>query len=165
MGGTRAYLREKGEDRIHACPGSVDVDIDFFSLNANDFLAESQFWGHFPLLSELHRSPPGLIISLTSPFLCSNYKGEKDDCKAIRVAIIFLKTFPTVLFPFHFLPSVLFLFLQSYVCFSLYFISSFLCCSFPHFPHPFPYVPHVSLHFGENFTNVCALKWEEPGMF
>lgn len=97
----------------------------FFPLNANDFLAESQFWGHLPLLSELHRLPPGLIISLTSPFLCSNYKGEKDGCKAIRAAIIFVKTFPTVLFP-----SI------SYHLFSFFSCNpmcAFLCTLFLHF--------------------------------
>lgn len=137
----------------------------FFSPSANHSLAESQSWGHLPFLSESYRSPPGLIISLASPLLCGSYKREKDDCKAIRAAIIFIKTFSTILFPFHFLPSVLFLSLQSYMCFSPYFISSSLCWCFSLFPSLSRPPQHVSLHFGENFTNVCALQWEEPGVF
>lgn len=140
------------------------MDIDFFCLNANDLLAENQFWGHLPLFSELHRSRPGLIISLTSPFLCSNYKGEKDDCKAIRAAIIFVKTFPTIFLPLPF-PTICSLSCLAILCvlFSvLYFSIPLLFLSL--FPTPFSHAPNVSLHFGGIFINVCALKWEEPGI-
>lgn len=106
----------------------------FFFLSANHFLAERQSWGHLPFLSELYRSPPSLAISLASPLPYGNNKREEDDCKAVRTAIIFIKTFPTALFPFHFLPSALFLSLQSYTCFSPYLISSSLCWCFPLFP-------------------------------
>lgn len=130
----------------------------FFFLRETSSQQRAKSWGHFPLLSELYRSPPSQIISSVSPLLCGNYKREKDDCKTIKAAIIFIKTFPTVLFPFHFLPSVLFPSLQSYVCFSPYLISSSLCWHFPLFPSlSSPLPPNMLLCLLGRISQMCVI--------
>lgn len=163
-GRTKAYLREKGEQDscLKNCFSRCGYWF-FFSPECKRFPSRESILGASPSPFWVTQITSWSIISLTS-LLCSNYKGEKDDCKAIRAAIIFVKTFPTVLFP-----SI------SYHLFSFFSCNpmcAFLCTLFLHssavlflISPPFSHVPNASLHFGENFTNVYTLKWEEPGIF
>lgn len=120
------------------------MDIDFFFLISTISYQEGNP-GSISLWFQLHGSPPSLVISLASPLLCGNYKGEKDDCKAVTAANIYYNDFSPCSFPLLFPTNCSFLSVLSSVCFSLYFIP-LLMSSFDFFP-PFLSHMHVSLHF------------------
>lgn len=120
--------------------------------------------GSISLWFQLHGSPPSLVISLASPSLCGNYKGEKDDCKAVTAANIYYNDFSPCSFPLLFPTNCSFLSVLSSVCFSLYFIP-LLMSSFDFFPPlSFPYACFSAFFGGEGISLMYVLcNGKNPG--